>query len=328
MAEKIIIASELVKYYKEHGFSRQRKLALDKLNLEVNQGDTVALLGPNGAGKTTLLRIIFGLVLPTSGEVKVFGTPCEEVSWKNRAGYVPEFFTPPRFLKGRELLEIVAKTHGLTQKQFEDRLSWVDQAIGLKDILPMPIRSLSRGMLQQLALAQAVMHDPELLVLDEPTANLDAISRKKLKNLILGMSAQGKTILISSHILSEVEELCGRVIFLDKGRVVQQGKTKDLVGTDGGYLIRFKTPVTMPEQLKNLGALVPDPEPGITGLETRTEMEKDLAVKALIEKNISIESLEQCQKTLEQLFLELLEEKILEKVVTELMSKNEKQTPL
>ena len=324
MAGPIIVAAELVKYYKEYGFSRHRRLALNRLNLEINQGETVALLGPNGAGKTTFLRIIFGLVLPTSGEVKVFDAPCDEVSWKNRAGYVPELFSPPRFLKGRELLELGAKTHGMSQKQFEDRVAWIDQAIGLKELLPMPIRSLSRGMLQQLALAQAMIHDPELLVLDEPTANLDAISRKKLKNLLLAMSSKGKTILISSHILSEVEELCGRVIFLDKGRLVQQGKTKDLVGTDGGYLIRFKTPVTMPEQLKNLGALVPDPEPGITGLETRTEMEKDMAVKVLIEKNISIDSLEQKQKTLEQLFLELLEEKVLEKIVTELMSKNEK----
>jgi len=324
MAEPIIVTRDLIKYYRLRGFSRKRKLALDHLSLQIDKGDTVALLGPNGAGKTTLLRILFGLVLPTDGEAKVFNTPCDEVSWKNRAGYVPEFFTPPKFLKGRELLEIGGKTHGMTHKQFEERVEWLDKAIGLKDGLDMNIGHCSRGMLQQLALAQAMIHDPELLVMDEPSANLDAISRKKLKKLILELSAKGKTILISSHILSEVEELCTKVIFLDKGKLVQQGKTQDLIGCGGGFIIHFKTPNFLPDQLANLGVLSKSTEPGVTILETRTEMEKDLAVKKLTESNISIDSLDPNQKTLEQLFLELLEEKILEKYLTELLSKNEK----
>ena len=317
-AEPVIVAKDLVKYYKEHGFYGKPRLALDKISLEVRKGETVALLGPNGAGKTSLLRILFGLILPSGGEATVFNAPCSEVSWKNRAGYVPEFFTPPKFLTGGELLEMGSQ--GMSRSDFEKKVDWLNQAIGLKDAMDIRIGRLPRGSIHQLGLAQALVHDPELLVLDEPSANLDAISRKKLKNLLIEFAAKGKTVLISSHILSEVEELCTRVIFINKGKVVQQGKTEDLLGTGGGYLIRFKTPAEMPSQLSRLGSVVPDPEAGVTAFETRTDTEKDLVVKALVENGIAIQSLELRQKTLEEVFMELLEERMLENYLTKIMA--------
>jgi ABC-type multidrug transport system ATPase subunit len=211
-------------------------------------------------------------------------------------------------------------SQGMSRSDFEKKVDWLNQAIGLKDAMDIRIGRLPRGSIHQLGLAQALVHDPELLVLDEPSANLDAISRKKLKNLLIEFAAKGKTVLISSHILSEVEELCTRVIFINKGKVVQQGKTEDLLGTGGGYLIRFKTPAEMPSQLSRLGSVVPDPEAGVTAFETRTDTEKDLVVKALVENGIAIQSLELRQKTLEEVFMELLEERMLENYLTKIMA--------
>jgi len=319
MSEPIIVARELVKYYREHALSRQKKLALDNLSLEIGPGEIVALLGPNGAGKTTFLRILFGLIFPASGEVKVFGQPSEDSSWRKRAGYVSEFYTPPKFLRGLELLEISARVNGKSRKEFLDRLEWLDQALGVKPMLMMRISDYSRGMLQLIAITQALIHDPDLVALDEPTANLDAVSRKRLKLLLAELRKKGKSILLSSHILSEVEELCDRVIFLEKGKLIQQGKTKDLLSFEGGYLVAFKTPNIIPEELVPLGTIASDPELGTTLLETKSEAEKDLAVKILAQNGISIDSLEPKQKTLEDLFLSLVEEKKLEKYFLELV---------
>jgi ABC-2 type transport system ATP-binding protein len=319
MTQPVIVARELVKYYREQGFFGSRRLALDKVSLEINPGETVALLGPNGAGKTTFLRILFGLILPTDGELKVFDEDCQDANWRKRAGYVPEFYTPPRFLSGRELLEISAKAHGVSRADFEKNIEWLDQAIGLKDILRTRIRNYSRGMLQQLALADCLVHNPELIVLDEPTANLDAISRRKLRELLRELAKMGKTILLSSHILSEIEELCDKVIFIKEGRIIQQGKTKDLLMSEGGYIIRFKTPSVMPEKLAGFGTITSDPELNVSTIETRTEVEKDQAVRILSENYIPIELLELKQKTLEQYFMEIVQEKQLEKYLLEII---------
>ncbi len=319
MSEPVIVARELVKYYRDHSFSRKQKLALDRVSLEIVPGETVALLGPNGAGKTTFLRILFGLILKSAGELKVFGNDCEDAGWRSRSGYVPEFYMPPKFLTGRELLELGAKSHGLSHADFEKNLDWLDSSLGLKDILSMKIRTYSRGMLQQLALADCLIADPDLIVMDEPTANLDAISRRKMKELLRYLAGKGKTILLSSHILSEIEELCDKVIFIKEGKIIQSGKTRELLGAEGGYLITFKTPIAMPELLEKLGELTFDPASKTSELKTRTESDKDLAIRVMAENNISIDALQLGQKTLEEYFLELVQEKVLEKYLLEII---------
>jgi len=313
MAEPIISARNLTKYYKSPGLSKKAIPALEQINLDIFPGEIIALLGPNGAGKTTFLRILFGLIYPTSGEVLVFSSRPQEKSWKNRAGYVPEHYDPPKFLTGYELLEIGARVNGLSKNDFLSRLEWLEEALNLKDILDLNISQYSRGMLQQLALAGCFIHNPELIVLDEPTANLDALSRKKLQELLWEMAQENKTILISSHILSELEELCNKVILIDKGKIIQQGYIKDLLTSDGGYTICFKGFTTIPQSLNALGNINYDPKLEIAYLETRTEYEKDRAVKILTENEVSIEFIEPKQKTLEEYFLEILEQKELEK---------------
>jgi len=313
----------LVKYYRTARIPSRSILALDHIDLDIFPGEIIALLGPNGAGKTTFLRILFGLIYPTSGEVKVFGSDCQDKSWKNRAGYVPEHYDPPKFLTGYELLEIGARVNGLSKNVFLSRLEWLEESLNLKEILNLNISQYSRGMLQQLALAGCFIHNPELIVLDEPTANLDALSRKKLQELLYQLAQEDKTILISSHILSELEELCNKVILIDKGKIIQQGYIKDLLTSDGGYTICFKGFTSIPQSLKALGDINYDPKLEIAYLETRTEYEKDRAVKILTENNISIEVIEPKQKTLEEYFLEVLEQKELEKYFLKITGENE-----
>jgi ABC-2 type transport system ATP-binding protein len=319
----VIIAQDIFKYYKRYGMISRGKLALNDLTLTINQGESVALLGPNGAGKTTFLRLLFGLIFPTSGSLKVLEFECDDACWKGSAGYVPELFAPPKFLTGLEILRMAAKSRKMSRDEFNRRVDWLDEKIGVKEMLPLKIKEYSRGMLQQFAIAESLVHDPDLIVMDEPTSNLDALHRRKLKELFTELSQKGKTILISSHILSEVEEFCERAIFIDKGKVVQQGKILDLVAGEEGFVITFRTLNTMPEQLPRLGALNSDPALGKTTLEARSETEKDLAVKALTEAYISIDAIEPKHKTLEDVFLNLMQEKVLEKVVSELMGKNE-----
>jgi len=323
MSEPIISARNLVKYYRTARIPSRSILALDHIDLDIFPGEIIALLGPNGAGKTTFLRILFGLIYPTSGEVKVFGTDCQDKSWKNRAGYVPEHYDPPKFLTGYELLEIGARVNGLSKNVFLSRLEWLEESLNLKEILNLNISQYSRGMLQQLALAGCFIHNPELIVLDEPTANLDALSRKKLQKLLYQFAGGNKTILISSHILSELEELCNKVILIDKGKIIQQGYIKDLLTSDGGYTICFKGFTSIPQSLKALGDINYDPKLEIAYLETRTEYEKDRVVKILTDNNISIEVIERKQKTLEEYFLEVLEQKELEKYLLKIIGENE-----
>jgi len=319
MSEPVIVAKELVKYYKERGFFAGRKLALNRFNLEVSKGERVAVLGPNGAGKTTFLRIIFGLIYPSGGEVRVFGKTAEDISWRAWAGYVPEFYSPARFLTAQEILEISARTNGMNKKDFDQALDWLEKKLGIKELLELRVRQFSRGMVQQLALASALIHNPELVVLDEPTANLDALSRRRLKELLKELSGQGKTILLSSHILSEVEELCDKVVIIKNGQVIKRGSTEELLGREEGYLICFKTPSQLPEQLEKFGAISMDAERKITSLSVSDEYKKDLAVKALSENNIPIELLEPKQKTLEEYFLELTQQEALEKYFLEIV---------
>ncbi len=319
MSEIIIEAENLVKTYREGILSRKARPALEGIDIKISAGETVAFLGPNGAGKTTFLKILFGLILPTAGKVKIFNSSPDDISWRPKAGYVPELFSPPRFLTGMELLEISAQANGLEEKQFKQRLDWLMQALELKDILQIKISQYSRGMLQALALANCLLCDPELIVMDEPSANLDVVGRKRLRELLWELAQKGKTILISSHILSEVEELCERVIFIDKGKIIKEGKTKELLQPEGGYTICFKPQGPPPDELKIISEVKEDKELGIAFIETKTEYEKDRVVKILTENNISIEIIEPKQKTLEEYFLELVEQKTLEKYFLELV---------
>jgi len=187
-------------------------------------------LGPNGAGKTTTVKILLGLVAPTSGEARLFGKPVRDAESRRRVGYLPENFRFHDWLTGSELLDLHARLSGVSRAERQRRIPDVLQLVGLGGRGDDRIRSYSKGMTQRIGLAQAIIHAPDLVLLDEPTSALDPVGRREVRDLIRSLRAQGMTVFLNSHLLSEVEMVCDRVAIVDRGRVVRSGRLEELLG--------------------------------------------------------------------------------------------------
>jgi ABC-2 type transport system ATP-binding protein len=223
-------ALEIVGLRKEYGRRVRKKVALHDLTLSVQPGEVFGFLGPNGAGKTTTVKILLGLVRATSGQARIFGTPVSDPSARRLVGYLPENFRFQEWLTGTELLELHADLADLSRAERERRIPEVLHMVGLGDRGDDRIKSYSKGMMQRIGLAQAVVHNPRLVLLDEPTSALDPIGRREVRDLIRSLAARGMTVFLNSHLLSEVEMVCDRVAIIDRGRVVQSGRLDDLIG--------------------------------------------------------------------------------------------------
>jgi ABC-2 type transport system ATP-binding protein len=210
-----------------------RVRAVDNLSLAVPAGQVFGLLGPNGSGKSTTIKAVLGLIEPSQGSTSIFGVPSAEVRSRLDVGYLPENPNFHRFLSGRELVTFYARICGVARARIRDRVDEVIEWVGLKDAAARRLSTYSKGMLQRIGLAQAVVHDPRLLILDEPTAGVDPVGSAEIGELILRLKAQGKTIVLSSHLLAQVEDLCDRIAILDRGRLVLEGGVEDLVTEKG-----------------------------------------------------------------------------------------------
>jgi ABC-2 type transport system ATP-binding protein len=222
--------TELTKDYPVRFLGRGRRRALDHLSLRVEQGETFGVLGPNGAGKSTTLKLLLGLIRPTQGHGVILGHELGEVSARARIGYLPE---NPYFydqLTAEEFLSYVATLFCLSPSQCRARVGGLLDRVGLSDSQNLPIRKLSKGMVQRLGIAQALVNDPELIVLDEPMSGLDPLGRREVRDLILQLGQKGKTILLSTHILSDAEAVCDRVGILNRGRLQGCGELRKILG--------------------------------------------------------------------------------------------------
>lgn len=232
-SEIVIEIIDLTKDY-EVGFLRKKKVrALDHLNLEVRRGEIFGFLGPNGAGKTTTLKLLMRLIYPTGGTARILGRPVDDVSTRARLGYLPENPYFYDYLSGRELLEYTAALFGIPPEQARLRGKELLELVGLdSDRANRQLRKYSKGMLQRIGIAQALVNDPEIVFLDEPMSGLDPIGRREVRDLLLSLRAQGKTVFFSSHILSDVEALCDRAAILSQGRLVRCGTVYELTGIE------------------------------------------------------------------------------------------------
>lgn len=210
-----------------------RVRAVDALTLAIPAGQVFGLLGPNGSGKSTTIKVVLGLAAATSGSTAIFGVPSTEPRSRLSVGYLPENPNFHRFLTGRELVGFYARICRVPRNRIRERVDEVLEWVGLKDAARRQLSTYSKGMLQRVGLAQAVVHDPRLLILDEPTAGVDPLGSAEMGELILRLKAQGKTIVLSSHLLAQVEDLCDRVAILDRGRLVLEGAVADLVTERG-----------------------------------------------------------------------------------------------
>lgn len=230
MSTDAIIQTEgLTKIFKV-GFWGRRVTVLEGLNLDVRRGEVFGFLGPNGAGKTTTIKILMGLIYPTGGQATLFGRPIGDREAKARLGFLPESPYFYDYLTAAEFLQFYGHLFSLRGALLEQRVTELLDLVGMSHARNLQLRKFSKGMLQRVGIAQALINDPELVVLDEPMSGLDPVGRKEIRDLILRLKESGKTIFFSSHILHDAELLCDRVAIILKGRMVACGLVSDLVG--------------------------------------------------------------------------------------------------
>jgi ABC-2 type transport system ATP-binding protein len=212
------------------GLRGVRLRALDGLDLRVAPGQIHGLLGPNGSGKSTSIKLILGLLRPTAGQCFIFGVSSERVEARRAIGYVPESPNFYRHLTGRELVRFYARLSGVPATRLEAGIGDALAAVGLGDVGGRRVGTYSKGMLQRLGLAQALVHDPQILILDEPTSGVDPAGAAAMCELILRCKADGRTVLITSHLPGQIEDVCDCVAILDRGRLVAEGSVEELAG--------------------------------------------------------------------------------------------------
>jgi ABC-2 type transport system ATP-binding protein len=223
-----IRTEQLTKKY-DLGWRKGRLLALDKLNLHVREGEVYGLLGPNGSGKSTTLKLVLDLIAPTEGSAWIFGVPCNQVVSRLHVGFLPENPYFYRYLTGAETLELYGKLCGMGGTALKKRTDELLELVGLARARDRRLSGYSKGMLQRIGLAQALIHDPKLLLLDEPTAGVDPIGSKDIRDLILRLKDMGKTVLLSSHLLAQVQDVCDRIGVLNLGQMILEGEVKTLI---------------------------------------------------------------------------------------------------
>jgi len=234
-----------------------RTVAVDGLELDVRPGEIFGLLGPNGAGKTTTLKMLLGLLRPDAGDIKLFGRPPQDVAARARLGFLPENPYFYDYLTASEFLDLYGRLHGLPAADRKRRIASAISRVGLSGREGTALRKFSKGMTQRLGLAQAIQHDPELVILDEPMSGLDPVGRREVRDLILAQRAAGKTIFFSSHILQDAEMLCDRVAIVFKGKLRAIGKLDELVARDAKW-IEVSVRGTVPDGLPGTRTAAPD----------------------------------------------------------------------
>ena len=240
MASEVVVETRnLSKVYRDF-WGRQKVRALKALDLEIRQGEIFGLLGPNGSGKTTTIKLLLGLLFPTSGQALVFGKDATDVSKNERLGYLPEESYLYRFLNAEETLDFYGRLFDMPAAVRRKRTSELIDLVGLNWAKRRQLKEYSKGMARRIGLAQALINDPELILLDEPTSGLDPIGTREMKDLILRLKSQGKTVLMSSHLLADVQDVCDRIAILHQGELKELGRVDTLLKVRGETEIRAR----------------------------------------------------------------------------------------
>ncbi|HEX4786588.1 MAG TPA: ABC transporter ATP-binding protein [Candidatus Sulfotelmatobacter sp.] len=285
------------------GFWRKRpKHALHPLHLRVEQGEIFGFLGPNGAGKTTTLKLLMGLVFPTSGSARILDREWTDPDIKAQIGFLPEQPYFYDYLTAHELLNYYGQLSGVPAKHRKQRIEEVLHRVGLRDVTGVQLRKFSKGMLQRAGIAQAILHDPKVIFLDEPMSGLDPMGRREVRDLMEQLKHEGKTVFFSTHILSDAEALCDRVAVIYKGELRGVGAIEDLTSTVQGKVEIVWQGTQVPASIKALGA-----ECHVTGDTARAviaETQQDAAIDVLRREHLRLVSLTPVRTSLEEYFVE------------------------
>ncbi|MBM3823648.1 MAG: ATP-binding cassette domain-containing protein [Verrucomicrobia bacterium] len=276
----VVVIRGLTRVFKDF-WGRPRARAVDGVDFDVRQGEVFGLLGPNGSGKSTTIKILLGLLHATSGHVEVFGHHPSHVPTKARIGYLPEESYLYRFLNSEETLDLFGGIFRLSKAERQRRTEQLLEMVGLKSVQRRSVGEFSKGMQRRIGLAQALINDPDLVILDEPTAGLDPVGCREVKDLILALARRGKTVILSSHLLADVEDVCDRVVVYYGGKVQALGSMKELLATPDS--LRVTTPALSRETVASMISLLSKEVPA---------------------ENIRLET---PSRTLESLFLDIVE---------------------
>ena len=239
MSDVVIETRNLSKIYRDF-WGRQKVRALKALDLEVRKGEIFGLLGPNGSGKTTTMKLLLGLVFPSSGQALVLGKPAAEVTKNERIGYLPEESYLYRFLNAEETLHLYGRLFDMPASVRKQRVKDLIEMVGLNWAKRRQLKEYSKGMTRRIGLAQALINDPELILLDEPTSGLDPIGTREMKDLIIKLKEQGKTVVMCSHLLADVQDVCDRIAILHQGELKEMGRVDSLLKVRDVTEIRAK----------------------------------------------------------------------------------------
>ena len=288
------------------GFWRKKpKYALRPLNLTIQEGEIFGFLGPNGAGKTTTLKLLMGLIFPTAGSARILGMEVDDPLMKAQIGFLPEQPYFYDYLTARELLDYYGQLSGVDPKQRSRQVNEVLQRVGLPDAGAVQLRKFSKGMLQRVGIAQAILHDPKVVFLDEPMSGLDPMGRREVRDLMEQLKLEGKTVFFSTHILSDAEALCDRVAIINQGELQGVGAVADLTSSVHGKVELVWQGPAVPAALRALGA-----ECHVTGETVRailSEANQDAAIEALRRERLRLISVTPVRTSLEDYFMQKLQ---------------------
>jgi ABC-2 type transport system ATP-binding protein len=293
------------------GFTRRRRYrALDRLTLSIEPGEVFGFLGPNGAGKTTTLKLLMQLIFPTAGRAEILGRPVGDVATRRRIGYLPENPSFYDYLTAEELLTYFAELFGYAPAERRRRVGELLDRLGIGRERSFQLRKFSKGMLQRVGIAQALLNDPEVIFLDEPMSGLDPLGRREVRALILSLRDQGRTVFFSSHILSDAEALCSRVAVVAGGRLAAQGKLAELAEFEvrGWELVVANVAPHVLTAVRPSTTRVVEIGPGRYTLELSLAKPPDRILSELVAAGASVVSLNPLRVTLEDFFVERVKE--------------------
>ncbi|MFT5441559.1 MAG: ABC-2 type transport system ATP-binding protein [Myxococcota bacterium] len=247
---EIVQVTDVVKDFRP-GFGLRSKRVLHGISFGVMPGEIFGFVGPNGAGKTTTLKVLMGLIRATSGTATILGHDIKETEFRKEIGFLPENAYFYDYLTGREMLDFYARLSGVPKARRTERVATLLEWVGLTDAADQRIRSYSKGMAQRVGIAQALVHDPSVVFLDEPMSGLDPIGRKEIRDLIIRLRAEGKTVFMNTHILSDVEMVCDRVAIIVAGKIMYQGRTEEILN-DGEHMSEVVVSGVSPETAARL----------------------------------------------------------------------------
>jgi ABC-2 type transport system ATP-binding protein len=307
MSAIAIETTGLTKVYSS-SFGKRKVEALSSLNLTIPAGSIFGFLGPNGAGKTTLVKLLLGIIFPTSGSAKILGGEINDYRVKSKIGYLPENHKYPAYLTGGEVLQFFGKLSGLGGLELEKKIDEMLELVQMTKWKKSKLKTYSKGMMQRLGLAQAMLNDPELIYLDEPTDGVDPIGRKEIRDILIELKNKHKTIFLNSHLLSEVEMITDRVGILNKGKLLREGTVKELTEKKEEYKISVEGSIeSLPAEVQQ-DANFTNTGGGYYSFKVADIQDLNRILDLLRNNGIIIKEMVQQKNTLEEMFISLIKE--------------------